>query len=64
MTSTRVQSADDNHNDVFTAANRLEPAGKQACADETCAPAHLVRIGQGVSDTLAMFGKQVGVPFG
>jgi hypothetical protein len=64
MTRARVQATDDNYDDMFAAANGLEPAGKQACAGEARASAHLVRIGQGVCDAPAIFRKQVRMPFG
>jgi hypothetical protein len=56
--------ANDDHDNVFTAANGLEPASEQSGAGETRAAAYLVGINQSVGDALAMFRKQVGMPLG
>jgi len=64
MTSARSGFGDDDYDDVFATTNRLEAAGEQARVGKAPAPANLIWVGQRISDTRAMFGKQVGVPFG
>ena len=56
--------ANDDHDNVFAAANGLEPASEQPGAGETRGAAYLVWSNQGVGDALAMFRKQVGMPLG
>jgi hypothetical protein len=63
MAAARSRVADDNYNDVLTAPNRLEPAGKQACIGKTHASTHLVWISQGIGDALTVFRKQVRMSF-
>jgi hypothetical protein len=64
VTSAGNGFADDDYDNMLATANGIEQAGKQASVGETHAPAHLIRVGQGISDARAMFGEQVGMPFG
>jgi len=65
MTPTRGRSADDDHDNVFATANRLEPAGKQPPIGEAPAVAHLiVGISECICHALTVLRQQVRIPFG
>ena len=64
MTITGHRFADDDHNNVLATTDRLKPAREQPCVWQAYTRAHLVWIGQCISDSLAIFGKQIGMSFG
>ena len=61
---TRGGFGDEDHYNMLATPKRSKPAGEQPRVGKTAAPAHLVRISQGISDMLAMLREQVWMSIG
>jgi hypothetical protein len=64
VSSTRSSITNNDHHYKFAAAQAPEPAGKKPGFRKPPTASHLIRLGQGVDNSLAMCREQIGVAFG